>query len=213
MCGLRVSPDHLFHVKHSGFEPGDVSRETRDRLQTYAALLVRWNRSINLIGRHTVDDLWQRHFADCLQLGPLIPSTARSGVDLGSGAGFPGLVLAIATGIPFHLIESDVRKAAFLRVVIEATGAPSTVHAVRLEAALIPPADVVTSRALAPLPKLMPGIARFLSPDGVALLLKGEHVDEELTGALSEWHMTVDRRASVTDSRGVILRLTEVRRA
>jgi 16S rRNA (guanine527-N7)-methyltransferase len=203
----------MFHVKHDPLEAPSVSRETSDRLATYAALLLKWNQRINLVSRQTETELWERHFEDALQLIPLIPTGVMRGIDFGSGAGFPGLVLAIATGVAFDLIESDLRKAAFLREVAAETGAPVRVHAVRIEAAAIPPARLITARALAPLTKLLPMIAPFLLQDGVALLPKGTGVDEELTAAQPHWHMKIARHASVTDPNGVILRLTEVHRA
>ncbi len=200
-------------MKHSGPAAASVSRETSERLAIYAALLVKWNARINLIGRQTEAELWRRHFEDSLQLMPLLPQGLARGIDLGSGAGFPGLVLAIATGVRFDLVEADLRKAAFLREVAAATSAPVGVHAVRIEDAAVLPAGLVTARALAPLPRLLPLIAPSLLPDGIALLPKGAGVDEELTAARAHWHMTVERHASVTDPHGVILRVTEVHRA
>jgi len=132
-----------------------VSRETRERLNTYAELLRKWQRSINLVGPKTLDDLWNRHFVDSAQLLPLIPPTARVLVDFGSGAGFPGLVLAILGMAEVHLIESDQRKATFLREVARATGTPVTVHAKRIEQVTPFPADIVSARALAPLGDLL----------------------------------------------------------
>jgi 16S rRNA (guanine527-N7)-methyltransferase len=113
----------------------------------------------------------------------------------------------------FDLVEADVRKAAFLREVAAATGASVGIHAIRIENAEMPSAELVTARALAPLPKLLPLLAPFLSSGGVALLPKGVGVDEELTAAQAHWHMKAERHASVTDPFGVILRLTEVHRA
>jgi 16S rRNA (guanine527-N7)-methyltransferase len=200
-------------VKHSGLLESGVSRETSERLGIYAALLLKWNQRINLVSRHTEAGLWRRHFEDSLQLAPLVPPGVSRGIDVGSGAGFPGLVLAIATGLCFDLVEADLRKAAFLRAVTAATQASVRVHAVRIERAEVPPAALVTARALAPLPKLLPMIAPVLSSDGVALLLKGAGVDQELTAAQAHWHMRIERHASVTDPQGVILRLSEVHRA
>lgn len=201
----------MFHVKHDGSPlAGSVSRETRARLEIYAALLLKWNRTINLVGRQTEAALWERHFADSLQLQRYLPSWTTSIIDLGSGAGFPGMVLAIAADIPVDLIECDARKAAFLREVVAKTGASARVHPVKIEDAQLPPGDVVTARALAPMPQLLAMAARFLKPEGVALFLKGERVDEELTQAVAEWHMKVERHQSVTDPRGVIVRLSEV---
>ncbi len=200
-------------MKHSRSAECRVSRETSERLATYATLLLKWNQRINLVSRQTEAALWKRHFDDSLQLIPLIPPGVTRAIDLGSGAGFPGLVLAIATGIAFDLIEADLRKAAFLREVAAETGTPVRVHTVRIETAAVPPAELITARALAPLPKLLPMLAPFLLPHGVALLPKGAGVDEELTAAQADWHMKTERHASVTDPNGVILRLTEVHRA
>ncbi len=199
-------------MKHEVAPVGDVSRETRERLDLYAALLTRWNRKINLIGRQTENEMWQRHFVDSLQLRPLIPATAVRAIDLGSGAGFPGLVLAIATGLHFDLVESDRRKAAFLQAVASETMAPVTVHPLRIASLALAQADLLTARALAPLRDLLPLVHAFLKPDGVALLPKGARVDEELTDAAPGWQMRTERYPSVTDPHGVILRLTEVRR-
>ena len=199
-------------MKHSPSQALNVSRETTERLATYAALLLRWNARINLVSKQTEADLWRRHFVDSLQLVTFLPGENNQAVDLGSGAGFPGLVLSIATGCHFHLIEADVRKAAFLREVAAATGASVTVHAARLDDVVLPLVRVVTARALADLPRLLPSVKRFLADDGVALLLKGRRIDEELTACSPQWHMNVERYESVTDPDGVILRLTEVQR-
>lgn len=207
----------MFHVKH---RPGrlpewlakDVSRETLERLTTFAELLIRWNARINLVSSRDLDQLWTRHIADGLQLMPHLP-VGVSFIDLGSGGGFPGLVLAIATGNPVTLVESDQRKASFLREAARATAAPATVHAGRIEDAWLPPTGIVTARALAPLPQLLIWASRFLNADGICLFLKGRGVGTELTAALAEWHMTVSQRASRTDPDGVILSLSGIRRA
>jgi 16S rRNA (guanine527-N7)-methyltransferase len=125
-------------VKHRTASRTDVSRETEARLSAYADLLRAWNRRINLISRADESNLWVRHIEDSLQLASLIPRDCDRAIDLGSGAGFPGLVLSIATGIHFHLVESDQRKAAFLREAARVTGAPVAVHATRAEDADIP---------------------------------------------------------------------------
>jgi 16S rRNA (guanine527-N7)-methyltransferase len=186
--------------------------ETDAKLRRFAALLVRWNATLNLIAARDADVVWERHIRDSLQLVPLMPSGIARGVDLGTGGGFPGLVLAIATGVTFDLIESDRRKASFLRTAILETGAPATVHCCRIEDAAVPPAPLVTARALAPLPRLLPLAARFLTGDGVCLLLKGAKVEEELTAADRDWAMTVTRVPSQTAADGVVLRLSDLRR-
>lgn len=189
-----------------------VSRETLDRLRAYHELLVAWNRRINLVGRDTMGDVWRRHFLDSAQLLPLMPPGTRILVDLGSGAGFPGLVLGIL-GVPeAHLVESDQRKAAFLREAARVTGVAARIHARRIEE--VPPfaADVVTARALAPLPALLDLAAPFLGPRTVCLFLKGKGAAEELTAAAEAWKMRAERFPSVSDPAGTILRLETLAR-
>lgn len=186
----------------------NVSRETLDRLALYESLLTKWQKTINLVGPKTLGDVWGRHFLDSAQLFPLLPAPTRTLVDLGSGAGFPGLVLAIM-GVPeVHLIESDARKAAFLREAARATGAPATVHNKRIEAVQGLRADVVTARALAPLKDLLDWAAPFLGDNGVALFLKGQNVEDELTDTTKHWKMNAERFDSITDPTGSILRLS-----
>jgi 16S rRNA (guanine527-N7)-methyltransferase len=189
-----------------------VSRETHAALEAFAALLLRWNRTVNLIARGNEAELWVRHIADSLQLLPLIPPNTSRGIDLGSGAGFPGLVLAIAAGIPFDLIESDQRKAAFLREAARATGAPVTIHPVRAELAKLPPAPLITARALAPLTRLLALAAPFLAPGGTCLFLKGADAESELTAAAAQWHMQVERIPSQTGAGACILRISDIAR-
>lgn len=190
-----------------------VSRETIVRLKRYAELLEKWNRSINLVGRGTIEDLWRRHMLDSAQLLPLIPDGAASLVDLGSGAGFPGLVLAICGVQNVHLIESDRKKIIFLREVARETGARVAIHHDRVEEIESFQADIVTARALAPLPKLLDMAVRFTHKHSILLFLKGKHADGELTGAAKEWNMRVDRIPSQTDPEGTILRLEAISRA
>jgi len=195
-----------------------VSRETVKALDHYAALLRKWTRAINLVGPKTLEDLWRRHLLDSAQLLRHLPpepeGRARTIVDLGSGAGFPGLVLAILGAGEVHLFESDQRKSAFLREVIRETGAAAKVHAGRIEESPLFPADVVTARALAPLEKLMAYAAPFLragteahSVPAIALFHKGRSAEEELTAARQKWNMTADSFPSESDSAGKILRI------
>lgn len=180
-------------------------------LREFAELLLRWNASVNLVGRGEIRHLWTRHIADSLQLGRIGALPARA-IDLGSGAGFPGLVLAIAYGIHVDLIEQDQRKAAFLREAARVTGAPVTVHAMDIARAILPPAPLVTARALAPVAKLLEYAQPLLSPDGACLFLKGRDADAELAEAETVWRMRVEKFASETDANGVILRISEVAR-
>ena len=187
-----------------------VSRETLARLEAYAELLIRWSARINLVGRDTLADLWRRHILDSAQLRPLIPNMARNLTDLGSGAGFPGLVLAIL-GVPgVELVEADSRRCAFLREAARITEANVTIRACRIEAVPPHPVDVVTARACAPLDRLLDLALPFLAPDTVCLFPKGERVEDELTLARKRWTMSVSVEQSLSDRRGVILRLQQV---
>ncbi|QBL94204.1 Ribosomal RNA small subunit methyltransferase G [Komagataeibacter saccharivorans] len=190
----------------------DVSRETRDRLEKYADILLRWNQRINLVSPHDLPHLWSRHIADSLQLAGQIPPGGTRLVDMGSGGGFPGLVIACATDAQVTLIESDQRKAAFLREAARVVGVQVSVCARRLEVADVPPAQVVTARALAPLSRLLEWGVRFLQPDGFCLFLKGRNAEAELTTARAGWHMATTRIPSRTDTDGVILKLSDIRR-
>jgi len=185
---------------------------TMARLAAYAELLVKWQARINLVGPDTLPTLWRRHMLDSAQLLPLLPPGARRLVDLGSGAGFPGLVLAIMGAPDVHLVESDARKAAFLREAARVAETPVTVHVGRIESLAPLAADIVTARALAPLSRLLPWAARHLAEGGVCLFLKGRGSEDELTEARKEWIIAEERAASRTDPSGVILQIREVRR-
>jgi 16S rRNA (guanine(527)-N(7))-methyltransferase RsmG len=190
-----------------------VSRETLARLEAFVALLAAWSARINLVGRETLADPWRRHILDSAQLRPLVPGDAQSLVDLGSGAGLPGLVLAIL-GVPgVELAEADSRKAAFLREAARITGARVGIRHARIETLPARPFDVVTARALAPLDRLI-GLAQpFLGPHSLCLFLKGAQAADELTLARKGWKMTATTIASRSDPRGVVLQLRQVARA
>ncbi len=190
----------------------NVSRETLERLERYAALLRRWQRAVNLVAKSTLPDLWRRHMLDSAQLLGLVPERPCRLADLGSGAGFPGLVLAIMGVGEVELIESDGRKCAFLREVIRATGAPARVHHGRIEQVRDGSFDVVTARALAPLSELLGYAQALLAPGGVALFLKGRRLEEELTEVPKAWKMSLERFASTTEPGGSILRIREITR-
>jgi 16S rRNA (guanine527-N7)-methyltransferase len=193
--------------------PNDVSRETLAELDRFAALLLRWNSKVNLVARTDEPFLWVRHIADSLQLAPLMTPRPERAIDLGSGAGFPGLILALATGVLFDLIEADQRKAAFLREAARVTSAPVRIHPIRIEAAQLPPAPLITARAVAPLPKLLALAAPLLAPGGMCLFLKGANADAELTHAATQWQMQADGIPSRTAPGARILRITELSRA
>ena len=189
-----------------------VSRETLARLEAYVDLLTRWSVRINLVGRDTLADLWRRHILDSAQLHRFIPSTAKTLIDLGSGAGLPGLVLAILGVAGVELVEADSRKAAFLREAARVTDADVTIRPCRIQAVPPHPANVVTARACAPLDRLLDLAAPFLAPDTLCLFLKGQRFNEELTLARKAWTMNVSVEQSLSDRRGVVLRLQQVAR-
>ena len=189
----------------------DVSNETRLRLDAYVALLGKWTRAINLVSPGDRDALWSRHVRDSLRLVPLIPDSVDRALDLGSGGGLPGLVLAIATGIPFELVEADRRKAAFLREAARVTGAPVTVRCQRIEAGGVPPARLVTARALAPLARLLGYAHPLLQPGGTCLFPKGAELEAELA-ACDGWRMRAERFPALDRAGSVVLRVTELSR-
>lgn len=184
------------------------------RLRLYLALLEKWQRRINLVGASTLADSWRRHMLDSAQLLPMLlrqGGRAARIADLGSGAGFPGLVLALMGAGRVTLVESDSRKCAFLREVIRVTRAPAQVEEARIEALAPLAADVITARACAPLPVLMDYVARHLSPAGMALLLKGREAEAELTQAGKTWMMSANLMPSQSDPSGHVIKLTAIR--
>lgn len=188
-----------------------VSRETEARLDLFVELVLAWQAKTNLIAPSTIPHLWTRHVADSLQLLPLAPA-ARHWVDLGSGGGFPGIVLACALaetpGATLRLIESNARKAAFLREAARALDIPALVHCARIEdfvAQAPEQADALTARALAPLDRLLPLVYPLLRKSACALLPKGREVETELTEAAKNWSITFDSVQSKTSRDGRIL--------
>lgn len=190
----------------------NVSRETLIRLEVYAELLKDWQTRMNLVSNSSLDDLWRRHFLDSAQLFRLLSPRPSPLFDLGSGAGFPGMVLAIM-GVPdVTLIESSQKKSSFLREVAKETGTKVTIFADRTEQFYGPaPANTIVARALAPLDKLIPLAKPLLARGGEFLFMKGARADEELTVASEKWHIDVERIRSLSDDQATILRITQVR--
>lgn len=196
----------------------DVSRETWVRLDVLVAQLVKWQKTINLVAPKTLPDVWMRHVADSLQVAALIPPGAKIVVDLGSGGGFPGLVIAAALadreGAEIHLVESDQRKAAFLREAARAMGVPARVHNARIESALENwphGADVVTARALAPLKDLI-GLAEPLLKAGTpGIFPKGRESLEELAEAERNWAFHADLTPSLTGPEARVVVVSSVK--
>lgn len=188
-----------------------VSRETEERLALLVAELERWQAAKNLVSGATLADVWTRHVADSLQIARLAPD-AKTWLDLGSGGGFPGLVIGICLAeIPggrIHLVESNSRKCAFLRHAARLTGAPVTVHAARIEDVIgdfTGQVDVVTARALAPLPQLLAWCKELLRTGTIGLFPKGQHLDAELTESSRYWKIQASTVSSVTDGAARIL--------
>jgi 16S rRNA (guanine527-N7)-methyltransferase len=195
-----------------------VSRETESRLDRYLELLGQWQTKTNLVAPSTLPHLWTRHVADSLQLLTIAP-TAKTWVDLGSGGGFPGIVLACAlaetAGARVHLVERNAKKAAFLRETLRITSSPGIVHASGIEDivdSIEGPIDCVTARALAPLHELI-GFAEPLVGKGAkALFLKGQDVESELTEATKYWNIKPNLHSSLTGGRGWIVELDHIER-
>lgn len=193
-----------------------VSRETLERLEGYAALLSKWNAKINLVAAGTLPDLWTRHFLDSAQLLQVAPRTVTSWVDMGSGAGFPGVVVAAIAadrpGFQMTLIESDKRKAEFLRAALRALGLSAEVFAQRIESVPGSGAEVVSARALAPLDKLLDYAKLHLGEGGIGLFPKGRTAMKEIEDARARWSFRCDIHPSRTDSEAVILEIGEISR-
>ena len=206
----------------------DVSRETMARLERYAVLLEKWSRAINLVSQASLKHLWRRHMLDSAQLLPLLPppplGRPRVVLDLGSGAGFPGLVLAMLGAGEVHLVESDAKKTAFLREAARLTETAVEIHDGRIEDLPAIRTDVLTARALAPLPRLLDLVAPFFqAPEPAApneqanrqantegptaIFPKGRNVDRELTDSAEKWMMRVEVIPSRSDPLGRIIRL------
>jgi len=192
-----------------------VSRETMERLAAYDALLLAENERHNLIANSTVETRWDRHFRDSAQLYSMIPEGARTVADLGSGAGFPGLVLAALgaeKGLEVFLLESIGKKAAFLGNAAAVMRLQNVVVIPqRIESTTISPPDVITARALARLVKLLGYAAEIANEKTLIIAPKGQDVGEELTEAAKSWHMTVERRPSVTNPQSQILAISGLR--
>ena len=185
----------------------DVSRETSERLERYADLLLKWNTRVNLVGQSTLVDLWRRHMLDSAQLFPHLPESTGRLVDLGSGAGFPGLVLAIM-GVPdVHLIEANTRKCVFLREAARVTETSVTIHNARIESCTSLKTDIVTARALAPLSILLEYAKPYLTSKSLCFFLKGVGIEKELTETRKLWNIKENIHPSLTNPEGVIVRL------
>jgi 16S rRNA (guanine527-N7)-methyltransferase len=195
-----------------------VSRETIAALQAFEAEVRRWNPTVNLVSRASLDHMWERHIDDSAQLLQACPREATRWVDLGSGGGFPGLVIAIIArellpNLKVTLVESDQRKAAFLRQTAQKLGVSVEIQAKRIES--LPPqeADVLSARALAPLPELLGIACPHLNADGVALFPKGSRHAEEVSEARRSWYFDLDHLPSLSNPDAALLIIRKIHRA
>ena len=195
----------------------NVSRETEDRLLAFADLLGKWTRKINLISKSSTSDIWERHILDSVQIYDLAPNTFSLWLDIGSGGGLPGVVVAaiaaqFAPDARIAMIESDQRKAAFLRTALRELGLSGDVLAGRIDG--VPPmgADVLSARALAPLKQLLAFAENHLKPGGAAIFPKGKTAEQEIADASTNWLFQIEKHASMTDAEARILVIKDIKR-
>lgn len=212
--GWRVGIDKVhaniphLHNPFKGFAE-EISIEALGRFRIYESLLKKWNQSINLVSDSTLENLWKRHFQDSAQLLDCAPG-AKKWVDVGSGGGFPGLVLTIIAAerepnAEFTLIESSAKKCSFLRCVLRETGLRATILETRCEKAAPQGADAVTARALAPLPKLLALTTPHVAAKGMLIFPKGHNRNKEIVAAKENWKFHLQERKSITNASGAIL--------
>jgi 16S rRNA (guanine527-N7)-methyltransferase len=189
-----------------------VSRETLGQLKLYVGMLREWNETRNLVSKVSLEEVWHRHVMDSAQLAPLIPGSARTLADLGSGAGFPGLVLAILKRdqLKVSLFEATKKKAEFLKAVAERLTLPVQVRNERIEEAPRQAFDVITARACAPLPQLLGYAQDLVGPDTMCLFLKGQNMVLELTDARKFWKMNIRNHPSKTHPLGTVLEIRDL---
>ncbi|HEB79713.1 MAG TPA: 16S rRNA (guanine(527)-N(7))-methyltransferase RsmG [Rhodospirillales bacterium] len=188
----------------------NISEENMEKLAAFLRALEKWNKKINLVGAASLKDPWRRHMLDSAQLLTHIPKNAGHVVDIGSGAGFPGLVLAALGGFQVHLVESDSRKCVFLNEVNRLIHAGAGIQNRRIEAVRDLKADIVTARACAPLKILLDYAFPLIKNSGKLLFLKGKKAEEELTESKKKWTMSVQSTPSISDPSGVILILENI---
>ena len=188
----------------------NVPRETIDKLHLYEATLTKWQKSINLVSNSTIQDVWTRHFLDSAQLTPLITSPESIILDIGSGAGFPSMVLAIMGYSHIHLVESDAKKCTFLREISRICSVKPTIHNKRIESIKPFPCDVIISRACAPLETLISYALPFMTKNTYCLFPKGQNYTKEIDDAKKNWEFTFTLTPSLSDASGNIIKITNI---
>lgn len=198
--------------------PVDVSRETYERLREFEALVQKWTKSINLVAKSNMSEVWERHIVDSAQVWPIGDVPGDHWVDLGSGGGFPGIVVSIIdlekrAGRRMTLVESDQRKTTFLRTAIRELGLNAEAISKRIDDVASLEASVLSARALAALPELLPFAARHLAKDGRAIFPKGRQAKNEIEAARASWDFDLEQHPSVTDAEATILSIERLKRA
>ena len=188
----------------------DVPRETQEKLDCYVQLLIKWQARINLISSKTLPEIWHRHILDSAQLVSYLPKTPSVILDMGSGAGLPGVILAILTGHQLHLVESDSRKIAFMRTALRETGASAILHEQRMETVPALRPDIITARALAPLSQLITLASGQHHEKIEYMFLKGQEAKQELTTLPACPKMEAECLPSMTDSQASVIRLKPI---
>lgn len=191
----------------------NVSRETLDKFICYSELLIKWQKSINLVSNNSLCDMWRRHFYDSAQVMDYIESRDKplTILDLGSGAGFPGLVLSILGAGEVHLVEGVGKKCSFMKQIIQKTGIDAIVHNERIENMDAFQVDLITSRACADLEKLLDLTAKFIGPDTQCLFLKGEKAEQEIKRAAKKMQFSVKKYTSKSEESGMVLKLSQIK--
>jgi len=202
----------------SSVTSSDVSRETMEKLGVFVDLLARWNSKINLVGPSTLQDVWDRHIVDSAQLlATITPGPSANWIDVGSGAGLPGLVISIllqdADPIDMYLVEADGRKAAFLRTVRRELDLNLGIHNERVETLSVPAVDILSARAFAPLERTLSLCEHIICPNTVCIMPKGRRFESEIMAARTTWDFTVTATQSITQEGAAILRLEGITRA
>ncbi len=191
-----------------------VSRETMANIHVYASLLTKWQKKINLVSQSTMPDLWSRHFYDSFQLKAQLAGLNAEKtkiLDIGSGAGFPGLLLSMLDLGEFHMVESNNKKCTFMRQVVRETGCDAVIHNERIENITPFHVDYIISRACAPLNKLFDLGRNFIHEETICLFLKGQTAEEEITDARRRWAFEVEKFTSVTQDRGILLKVSHIK--
>lgn len=196
------------------FDKANVSRETMENIRIYASLLKKWQRKLNLVSETSLPDMWQRHFYDSFQLKKLFDLSKSENLqilDIGSGAGFPGLLLSMLGLGEFHMVESNGKKCTFMRQVIRETNCNAIVHNERAEKMKPFPVDYIVSRACASLDKLLDLGRNFIGRDTICLFLKGQTADREIAEARANWEFELEKFTSIAEESGAILKVSHIK--